>query len=317
MTALSIIKKLIPQTLKDVYKNTIKQDKLENLVSEKLPDCICIDVGASYFPHGKWRLFLKSQNTRWVAVEPNKKNLGYIDSWGWPAKVRAVTTGLSREKGVNTLYITNVDSGSSLLEPKIPEGMSHRIKDNGMEYFFPVQTTEINTISLAEVIAMEDSAIPIPIFVKLDTQGTELSILQGAESLLKNKNILGIEMESTLLAQPIMQGSGKLWEACEYLECLGFELLDIDPIRATTNYDIKSPKGKRYLNECDAIFVLRRDIVKTLPVDYRMALFGFYISNALFEEALSILIDDVGIQENIITQDVSLEDLKQLLIKKA
>ena len=315
MNVLSIIRKLTPKPFKEFLKKTRKQDRLEKIVGQSLPSCICIDVGASYYPHTKWKLFLKSQNTQWIAVEPNEKNLGYIKSWVWPAKVKEVTTGLSYEGGIKTLYVTNVDSGSSLLEPVIAEGMKHRVNEKGIKYFFPVQMVEINTITLADVISKEETNLPI--FVKLDTQGTELSILKGADLFLKGKRVLGIEMESTLLAQPYMLGSGKFWEACEYLEAMGFELLDIFPIRATTNLAIKSPKGKRYLNECDAVFALRRDIASTLPVDSRVALFGFYISNNLQEEALSILEGDVEVQAYFSSRGVSLGALNKLIISLA
>ena len=312
MSALSLFKSLFPRPVKQFIKSFRKQNRLIKLVAPNLPNCICIDVGASYYPHGKWSLFLESKNTQWIAVEPNEKNLGYIQSWVWPSKVKTVTTGLSCEGGIKTLYVTNVDSGSSLLQPVITESMKHRIKEGGLAYFFPMRTVEINTISLADVIAKESTELPV--FVKLDTQGTELSILQGAHLHLENKRILGIEMESTLLTQPLMQGSGKFWEACEYLERMGFELLDIFPIRAPTNLDIKSPKGKRYLNECDAVFALRRDIANTLPVDSRVALLGFYVTNRLFEEALSILEEDADVRAHFSSREVSLEELKQLIL---
>ena len=301
------LKRIVPMPIKQFLKKYIKRNRLIQIVSPHLAECICIDVGASYYPHVKWQFLLESTNTQWIAVEPNERNIDYIHSWKWASKVKAITTGLSREGGLKTLYVTNVDSGSSLLEPVITKGMSHRIKGADLEYFFPVRTVEIDTITLPDVI--ENEPIDTPVFVKLDTQGSELSILEGAHELLKKNRIVGIEMESTLLAQPFMKGSKKFWEACQYLEGMGFELLDITPIRAPS----KTPFSKRYLNECDAVFALRRDIAQALPINYRVSLFSFYLTNNLFEEAMSLLDEDAEVRIHFTSQQVDLHALSKII----
>lgn len=315
MSAISLIKGLIPRSVKQFIKKFTRRERILSTVSSNLPHCVCIDVGASYFPHYKWDLFLRSRNTHWIAVEPNESNIGYLKTWAFPSTVKAITTGLSSEGGIKTLYLTNVDSGSSLLEPIITVSMQHRIKEKIITYLYPMRTIEVNTITLADVIDQENPGFPV--FVKLDTQGTELSILRGANKQFLEHRIVGIEMESTLLAQPIMQGSGKFWEACQYLEKMGFELLDIFPISGVTNLDVKSPKGNRYLTECDAVFALRRDVAKVLPVNFRIGLFAFYLTNRLFEEAFAILEDDVEVREHFSSRKGDLEDLKRLIIHLA
>ena len=316
MSWLTLIKRAIPKPVKRFLRRFIKVKTTPNYfvqtVSPCLPESICIDVGASYYPHVNWFVFLESAQTQWIAVEPNESNIGYIKSWAWASKVKAITTGLSREGGKKTLYVTNVDSGSSLLEPVIQEAMKHRVKKAGQDYFYPVRAVEIDTITLRDVIKAESPELPI--FVKLDTQGTELSILQGAhEEFLKNR-IVGIEMESTLLARPLYQGSGKFWEACQYLEQMGLELLDINPIRAPSEFGNKLSLGKCYLNECDAVFALRRDVAKTLPVEYRGALFAFYLTNKLFEEALSLLEGDDEVQAYFASRQVDIAKLSKHIL---
>lgn len=311
MTLLTLARRLAPAGLKRLLRRNTVQGRLAANVSAGLAPCLCIDVGASYFPHFKWDLFLRSSATQWIAVEPNESNLGYIDAWNHPAKVRTVTTGLSERGGRQTLYVTHVDSGSSLLEPVIQPGMQHRITRAAMDYLFPVRPVEIDTITLSDVIGMGHANVPV--LVKLDTQGTELSILRGAANWLAENRIVGIEMESTLLAQPIMKGSGKFWEACQYLEQAGFELLDINPIQATSRLEKPHPSGKRFLNECDAVFALRRDVVQSMAVDYRVALFGFYVANRLFEEALSLIETDEAVQRHYTEHGVVLDQWRRLL----
>jgi FkbM family methyltransferase len=294
------VRRLIPQSVKNFFRQRGLSWRLSRLLSPFLPQLVCVDVGASYFPHGKWLLFLNAPKTQWLAVEPNAANIEYAKSWRWACEITTCTTGLSRDGGMQTLYITNVDSGSSLLPPEIPSSMKHRVSN--IDYFFPVKEKSINTLKLVQALdGMSDTA---PVFVKLDTQGTELSILQGAQVLLDARRIVGIEMESTLLAQPVMKGSGKFWEACEYLEGQGFELVHLKPITAV------SQTGKNtFLNECDAVFALRNDIVAQLPVEYRVSLIVFYLVNLLYEEALSMLLRDDGAAEFLQRQGCPLKEL--------
>jgi FkbM family methyltransferase len=264
--------------------------RLARTLSRHLPACVCVDVGASYYPHRKWDLFILAPATRWIAVEPNFVNAGYIRTWAWPSSATLCATGLSREGGKQILHVTNVDSGSSLLPPVIPASMAHRVRNH--DYFFPVREVTIDTLTLADVL--NDAPIDAPVFVKLDTQGTELSILQGADAELRSHRIAGIELESTLLAQPIMEGAGKFWQVCQYLEERGYELLHVKPIHGGSRFGKRSLKGLGFLNECDAAFALRRDVAMQLPTATRACLLAFYLSYRLFEEALSLLDDDTA-----------------------
>jgi len=219
--------------------------------------------------------------------------------------VAACTTGLSREGGTQTLYVTNVDTGSSLLPPEITPAMKHRVTNLG--YFFPVTERRIETLTLGQALAGLSATAPV--FVKLDTQGTELSILQGAQPWFDAQRIVGIEMESTLLAQPVMKGSGKFWHACEYMEQQGFELLHIKPISAVGRSGRVRSGRNTYLNECDAVFALRPDVVAGLSVEHRTSLLAFYLTNLFYEEALSLLERDAGVAGFLRTQGCSVDAL--------
>lgn len=292
MSVLNLLKARLPAgAVRTFARRFTRKARLARALSPYLPETTCIDVGASYFPHMKWHLFLESPTVTWIAVEPNKANIGYIESWQWRSRVRSCTTGLSKEGGSQTLYITNVDSGSSLLEPRIPVGMGRRLRN--LDYFFPLRTRTIETLTLADVVAQGEADVPV--FVKLDTQGTELSILSGADNLIRTRRIVGIELEATLLAQPVMQGGGKFWQACQYLEELGLELLVIHPIYGPSRFGQLPARGLTFLNECDAVFAVRQDIAAELPVEYRVGLFAFYLCNRLFEEALVLLAEDAAV----------------------
>jgi FkbM family methyltransferase len=299
------VRRMIPQSAKNFLRQRTLPWRVSRLLSPHLPVSICVDVGASYYPHSKWLAFLNAPRTQWLAVEPNETNIGYVKSWSWPCQVAACTTGLSREGGAQTLYVTNVDTGSSLLPPEITPSMQHRVTD--LSYFFPVTERRIETLTLVQALAGLPASAPV--FVKLDTQGTELSILQGAHTLFDARRIVGIEMESTLLAQPVMKGAGKFWQACEYLEQQDFELLLIKPIAAVGRSGRVRAGSNTYLNECDAVFALRPDVAAGLSVEHRTSLLAFYLTNLFYDEALSLLERDVGVADFLRTQGCSVDAL--------
>ena len=303
------VRRLVPQSLKNFLRQRTLPWRISKLLSPYLPAVICVDVGASYYPHSKWLAFLNSTATQWLAVEPNEANIGYVNSWAWSCKVSTCTTGLSGEGGTQTLYVTNIDSGSSLLPPEISASMKHRVEN--LDYFFPVTPRDIETLTLLQ--AIEGFSDAVPVFVKLDTQGTELSILQGAQVLFDTHRILGIEMESTMLAQPLMKGSGKFWQACEYMERQGFELMHVKPIHAPRRSGRSRPLTYTFLNECDAVFALRPDLAAALSVEHRTSLLAFYLTNLLYEEAMSVLERDAEVSDFLRRRGCSVDVLLSTL----
>lgn len=304
-----VIRRLVPKSVKDFLRQCTLPWRISKQVSPFLPTAICVDVGASYYPHTKWLMFLNSSATQWLAVEPNEANIGYVKSWSWPCQVSTCTTGLSREGGGQTLYVTNVDTGSSLLPPRVSPSMKHRVTN--LDYFFPVTELRIQTLTLLQ--ALSEFSAAAPIFVKLDTQGTELSILRGGQTLFDQHRIVGVEMESTLLAQPVMEGSGKFWQACEYLESQGFELLHLKPIAAVGRFGRARKGANTYLNECDAVFALRRDVIAALSVDYRASLLAFYLTNSFYEEAIALLEQDIQMAEYLSAKGCGVSAILNLL----
>jgi FkbM family methyltransferase len=282
-----------------------------------LPNVVCIDVGASYYPHPQWINFLSSKNTTWVAVEPNKKNVSlYAESWNYDAELSIFGYGLSEDGGQKILYVTNIDSGSSLLKPVISEIHKHRVIDDS--YYFPVNEVLIETKTLSTLInhINEGKIRDTPLFVKLDTQGTELSIIKGAREYIDAKRIIGIELESTLLQKPLMIGSGKFWEANKYLEESGFELLKLNVINTNHKKIFDYIKNSEMVNECDAVFALRLDIIKSLSIDYRMAYLNFLVSYDLYNEINNFIFSDQEVLSELIKNKSDLSIIKKLLENK-
>jgi len=282
-------------------------------LQSKLPSTVCVDVGASYYPHTSWWFFLDVPTVNWIAVEPNSQNMSYVANWAWNSKIEYISTGLSQFGGLQTLFVTNVDSGSSLLQPVIPKSMKHRLGEDGEKYFFPVHEIEVETLTLESLFNRFPN---VPRIIKLDTQGSELAILKNVFEGKDSPHVIGIEIECSLLATPLYQNSPRLWEVAEYLEAYGFELLFLDVFPRSNVAKKISRNPREVVNECDAMFALRRDIVVELSLESRLTLFGFYITNSFYKEAIWLLEDDSDIKTWLVSQELSLQDLLKLLNKR-
>lgn len=261
------------------FKSFTHMGRITETTAHILPNFACIDVGASYYPHPAWELFRRSRRTHWIAIDPNKENLSYLDNWSYPCKTSRVAMGLSETGGSQTLFKTNIDSGSSLLKPVIHPSEVHR---HERSYFFPVKEILINTTTLGEVVASH--GLESPLAIKLDTQGTELAILKGLGSEPR-KNLVAVDIEVTLRANPIMQGSARFYDVQEFLERSGMELVYLNPIESPPKNRHRALKGRGLLNECDAVFLMRRDLAEALGADFLLGLLGMYVSYKLFDEA--------------------------------
>jgi FkbM family methyltransferase len=280
------------------YKIGIKMSKI-------LPSVSCIDIGASYYPHPAWEIFRRSENAFWVAVEPNIQNLFYINHWNSSSKVILVETGLSEKGGKQILFVTNIDSGSSLNEPVLEKNMEHRIPS--LDYFFPLKKVEIDTLTINDIVRKLISSTD-PIIIKIDTQGTEFSILRAMDENIIKTRLICVELESTLLATPVMKGSSHFFEIQEFFQFYGFELVYFKPIQLLSPKSKKQLQGLTILNECDAVFLLRSDEIRNRDTDFQLSMVGCYISYALYGEALVLL--------SYIQQSLDSNSSKTALIKE-
>jgi FkbM family methyltransferase len=286
--------KSVLHLLKSLSSSYRTKNTIANKVALVLPRIVCIDVGASYYPHPNWEVFKRSPNTQWIAVEPNAENLFYLKNWSWPSRPVSVEKGLSQLGGKQTLYVTNVDSGSSLLEPVIEASMAHRVLS--LDYFYPLKKVSIDTMTLQVIDQTND--LKSPISIKLDTQGSEFSIIRGVNQIVLETRVFCVEIENTLLAQPIMKAATPFYTVFEFFETRGFELVHLKPIPINAPLVAGKLHGKTVLNECDAVFLLRPDVAKERDLNTQLALLGAYITYSLYGEALSLLAYIIGNENN-------------------
>lgn len=254
--------------------------QLEKLLISNLPPMNIIDIGASYFPHGKWKLFMQSKNINWYAVDPNDQNLSYVNDWIWDCDIKKIPAAISDKSEKTYFYITNINSGSSILKPNFNENIKHRSEKN---YFLPYKKVQLETVAINELIEKQLNNPEQPTIIKLDTQGTEFHIIK---SLLPKylKNVLCFELESNLHAEPAYENSSHISEVFKFFNDNGYELMDIEVMRSqkkTTNNRIKS---KNIPNECDLIFIKKSSLLRHDSLESIKVALGIYFCYGLYEE---------------------------------
>ena len=202
-----------------------------------------VDCGASYFPPDTWSLALSHPSTHLFLVDPNGDNLAY--SANLRCKTTTIDKALDATSGLKTLYLANTDSGSSILPPTgRPDILA---LDNG--YFLPLTLKNINTSTLeVELNSCEASTIDC---IKLDTQGSELLILQGLDEMRFEK-LLFVEAEVSLQSPTLYEGAATISTFQAFLEPKGFELANI---RLSRDHSKNIQNNLPRPPECDVLFV--------------------------------------------------------------
>jgi hypothetical protein len=112
-----------------------------------------------------------------------------------------------------------------------------------------------------------------PMFVKLDTQGSELDILLGATNLFDEGQIVMVESEASLLRETSYEGATRLPELTLFMESKGFDLVELRPISAEPS--LSNSQG--VLNECDSTFIISFERTLQSSIEVKLAVFYAYL----------------------------------------
>lgn len=164
-------------------------------------------------------------------------------------------SALSDFSGEADFYKTNHTSMSSLLKADIENYEKHfgfyKEFNKWKNSISEQESFKVGVVTLDEYIGDEN----IIDYLKLDTQGNELSILKGAESLLTGKRINVIRVEVSTV--PVYKDQAVFSEIDTYLRYFGYELVDFKTFR--NNYQPVFSKGNReahYAPCGDAVYVM-------------------------------------------------------------
>ena len=160
---------------------------------ERLAPKALIDVGANkgQFSMVARRLFPDIEIHAFEPLETERKRLQSVV--GGP--VRRYATALGAAAGEATFFVTSRPDLSSLLRPGA-----------GQEAAYGVVTETSISVPVARLPdTLDISTLPRPILLKLDVQGGELDVLEGAEDILSSIDMIYCEVSfvSSYQRQPL------------------------------------------------------------------------------------------------------------------
>jgi len=173
-----------------------------------------LDVGArGGAAEARWRI---PPLARLVGFEPDESECRRLNAAAAsaPSPERYVQLALGRTSGVAELHVTVDPMWSSLYAPE--ERLADRYPE--MAGMREARTAPLAVVSLDDWAARE--GVDEVAFVKLDTQGSELDILQGGARLLER--CLGVEVEVEFV--PLYRGVPTFSDVDRWLRERGFQL---------------------------------------------------------------------------------------------
>jgi FkbM family methyltransferase len=173
---------------------------------------VVADIGAAGGLADRWEGIAESVVC--VAFEPDLRSNPGPGGSGSGLTVRKAAAGRSEQR---TFYLTEKRTSSSLLRPS----MSVRNRLRSQARLEIVEEIDVECVTIDDAFA--DLGLRTPDFIKVDTQGTELEILQGAAGALPG--CLGLEVEAQF--RPLYEGAGLFRDVDAYVTGFGFELYDL------------------------------------------------------------------------------------------
>ena len=197
---------------------------------------LVLDVGANKGQFAQ-QLFAAGYPGRIVSFEAlpeeHAKLIELAETFG-PRWIIAPRMALSDQSGLATFHVTAFSQSSSLLQPN--EGFSVSAPELSKYQNIEVATDRLDDLFDRMQIAYEN------VFIKLDTQGSELLVLSGAPNLFR----IAKGLMSELSLGQLYNSQPPARDVYKRITAAGFDLWDVWP-------GYRDPESLR-LNEVDALF---------------------------------------------------------------
>lgn len=171
-----------------------------------------VDVGASGGLEPRWRSI--QHYIKAFLFEPDERSHQTLKSSDYVEEVFPVGLGASEIK--SSLNLCRKPGVSSLLAPRY--SFLSRFADAKRFDVIKQEEIELSTLDKCLLARRIDCD-----FIKIDTQGTELDILQGGAALLDSA-IIGLEIEVEFIQ--LYENQPLFGDVCTHLESKGYEFVD-------------------------------------------------------------------------------------------
>ena len=165
-----------------IFSNLSKENIfIKNFFGKK--KIMLVDVGANL--GGYTNLILQNTKVKEIHIfEPSKKCFGYLKKKFTQNKIYINNKALSNTNKINTFYESEVLSQSSL----------HNVKNKFNSNLENTDVYKIECVTLDKYFYGRKKNFVIDL-LKIDAEGEDLMVLEGASKLLKNRNIRLIKIE--------------------------------------------------------------------------------------------------------------------------
>jgi len=272
------------------------QSKFFSEIAEEDP-IVLIDIGARGGISRKWEPLRGA--IRAIGFEPDEDECRQLNETSGDDCLY-LPVALSNKKGKVNLNITRKLACCSIFEPNY--ALVKRFW--GSEDYDVTSTAEIDCDTLDEVV--KTTAVEDVDFIKIDTQGSELQILQGAEDTLDRLCVFGLEIEVEF--SPLYKDQPLFADVDAFLRDKGFALFDLRTppgrkIRKTLPEERKDVMGqglwtyglyfRDFASEKSSCLerLSRKKAVKTIAIaefrgfnDFALELLDFYRSQGIIQE---------------------------------
>jgi FkbM family methyltransferase len=202
---------------------------------------VVVDVGALGGAHSLWDFFGK--NVEVIGFDPDPEEVSRLNQVISHPKANqhyfAAALGKKREE--RQFYPAEFAAASSFYRT---DKLFERVTNCSNVIFKapqPMETVDLDSF-------LQEHAIQQVNFLKLDVEGAEFDVLNGALKTLSSRNVLGVEMEVHFPQKPA--DSAVFAELDEFMRSQGFELYDLEVYRfvrpclqSPVLYDFRDDKG--------------------------------------------------------------------------
>jgi FkbM family methyltransferase len=292
-------------------RNSRLAHQLETILSGNVISLV--DIGAAGGLQNRWKPFSKFVDL--VAVEPDPRAKEALE--------RLETTTLHSLHRVNSplasttreldFYLCKHPRQSSVLKPK----SEHFAKYNDGYKWNVEKIEKMNAVTLDSAIASRVK----PVFLKLDTQGSELDILQGAKITLGS--CLGVEVEVEF--REMYESQPLFGDLAKHMLNNGFEFIDFV---AFGKWERSRPDGLRtFLGElihADALFLRSPesavDLAKKLNepklIQQYLALLFIYMRSDMMDATLILALENALIDEQSVKEVAAISNKVDVRLHK-